>query len=226
MLNHRKDSCGAGVVGVRCVQQSWCPSTRKQDMNDVHSEPTTNKAEAENGQKNAPIKYSQTLGKCLASQIAYSCESSCKWSTQSSCSCIKYLMFAQCICICKAAKEIHRARMRAIGKVRALVGVYYGKPAVEQGRSSWWSGGERYWAPRGPNPASISSFSLCADRRHTLARGLEKSHFYSFQWNLITSWNCSFFSDRKLACCYPIKRESIYPTSAEIQHWFTGSVTN
>lgn len=86
----------------------------------------------------------------------------------------------QGVCICIAAKEDSSGSKESDGKVGVLVAVYYGEPAMDRGAQQMMErggGGERYRAPRGPNPASISSFSLCADRRH---HQLEKSHFYTF----------------------------------------------
>lgn len=52
-----------GVGGAHCIQHSWqLPPSKQVDTNDVHSEPTTNKPQAENGLlKNVSILLNQGL---------------------------------------------------------------------------------------------------------------------------------------------------------------------
>lgn len=64
--------------------------------------------------------------------------------------------------------------------MRALAAVYYSKPVGARGAEDGERGGGDTGVPGAPNPASLSTFSHCADRRHTLAWGLEKPRFLRF----------------------------------------------
>lgn len=112
--------------------------------------------------------------------------------------CIIFLLFASVFAYAYSScrKKIYQAGFtaRRVIELRRSKGIQLQFIIVSQllygARDIAKDGEERYRGPRGPNLASLSSFfSFCTDRRHTLTRGLKKSQFQSFQWNLIRNYS-------------------------------------